>query len=48
MKPFLLLATRPEDDAAEGEYGSVLRFTGLTTAELVQVRLEQQKIAAPR
>lgn len=40
MKPFLLLATRPEDAAADGEYEAMLRFGGLTPAELVRVRLE--------
>lgn len=40
MKPFLLLATRPEDAAADGEYEAMLRFGGLEPAELVRVRLE--------
>lgn len=41
MKPFLLLATRPEDDAADAEYASFLRFTGLAPSGLVRFRLEQ-------
>lgn len=41
MKPFLLLATRPEDEAADDEYAAFLRHTGLSADELVRVRLEQ-------
>lgn len=44
MRPFLLLATRPEDDAAEGEYRSFLQFSGLETEQLVRFRLEQQPL----
>lgn len=44
MKPFLLLSTRPEDDAAEGEYEAILRFGGLTPDELVQVRVEAEPL----
>lgn len=40
MKPFLLLSTRPEDDAAEGEREAVVRLAGLTDADLVQFRVE--------
>ncbi|WP_146364429.1 glutamine amidotransferase [Arthrobacter yangruifuii] len=40
MKPFLLLATRAEDDAADEEYASFLRFGGLTEEQLHRVRLE--------
>jgi GMP synthase (glutamine-hydrolysing) len=29
VKPFLLLATRAEDAAADNEYDAFLRFTGL-------------------
>ena len=28
VKPFLFLGTRPEDDAADNEYASVVRCTG--------------------
>lgn len=38
---FLLLATRPEDLAADEEYEAFLAATGLGAAELVRVRLEQ-------
>lgn len=44
MKPFLLLATRPEDDAADGEYASFLRFTGLAPEQLVRLRLEREAL----
>ncbi len=40
MKPFLLLATRAEDAAADGEYEALLRLGGLAPDELVRVRLE--------
>ncbi|WP_026549268.1 glutamine amidotransferase [Arthrobacter sp. Br18] len=40
MKPFLLLATRAEDAAADGEYSSFLRFGGLEPHELHRVRVE--------
>ncbi len=41
MKPFLLLATRAEDVAADEEYDAFLACTGLAASELVRVRLEQ-------
>ncbi|QNN51912.1 glutamine amidotransferase [Nocardioides mesophilus] len=44
MRPFLLLATRAEDEAADNEYAAFLQVTGLTEAELVRVRLEQRGI----
>lgn len=40
MKPFLLLGTRDTDDAALGEYESVLRHTGLDRDDLRHVRVE--------
>ena len=40
MKPFLLLATRPEDVPADEEYALFLRFTGLDERDLHRVRLE--------
>ena len=39
-RPFVLLATRAEDEAADGEYAAFLRVTGLTEAQLRRVRLE--------
>src|SRR6478752_2835650 len=40
MLPFVLLATRAEDVAADGEYAAMLRYSGLHSSELVRVRLE--------
>lgn len=40
MKPFLLLASRAEDTAAEDEYAAYLRYGGLAPAELRRIRLE--------
>lgn len=41
MKPFLLLATRGEDEAADNEYDAFLGFTGLDESLLRRVRLER-------
>lgn len=41
MKPFLLLATRAENYAADAEYLSFLRFGGLEEEQLQRVRLEE-------
>src|SRR4051794_24931091 len=48
MKPFLLLATRPEDVAADGEYEAFLRFGGLRESELHRIRLEQRSLGRIR
>lgn len=40
MKPFLLLASRAEDDAADEEYEAFLRFGNLEPDQLHRVRLE--------
>lgn len=40
MLPFLLLASRAEDAAAEDEYAAYLRYGGLEERELHRVRLE--------
>lgn len=40
MKPFLLLASRAEDAAAEDEYAAYLRYAGLAAEELRRIRLE--------
>ncbi len=40
MKPFLLLATRDDDVAADDEYASVCEFTGLAPEQLIRVRVE--------
>ena len=40
MRPFLLLSSRAEDVAADGEYEAFLRFSGLAPDELRRVRME--------
>lgn len=40
MKPFVLLATRAEDQPADAEYALFLRYAGLDERDLVRVRLE--------
>ena len=44
MKPFLLLAVRADDTAADNEYESVLACTGLPERDLHRRRLEQQPL----
>ena len=44
MKPFLLLAIRPEDAAADNEYDSFLALAGLDESGLRRVRLEQRAL----
>ncbi|MBG6216901.1 GMP synthase (glutamine-hydrolyzing) [Arthrobacter sp. CAN_A6] len=46
MKPFLLLATRAEDAAADAEYSSFLRFGGLEPHSLHRVRAEAGPLPA--
>jgi GMP synthase (glutamine-hydrolysing) len=40
MRPFVLLATRAEDAAADGEHAAMLRYAGLRPSELIRIRLE--------
>ena len=40
MKPFLLLASRAEDTAAEDEYRAYLRYCGLRPEQLHRIRME--------
>ena len=40
MKPFLLLASRAEDAAADNEYAAYLRYGGLAPGQLRRIRLE--------
>ncbi|GAA4974327.1 glutamine amidotransferase [Kineococcus glutinatus] len=42
VRPFLLLATRADDDVADAEHAAVLRYGGLRPGELVRVRLERE------
>ena len=44
VKPFLLLATRAEDAAADNEYESFLAFTRLDERDLRRSRLEQRAL----
>ena len=44
MKPFLLLAIRAEDAAADNEYESFLAFAGLGERDLCRWRLEQRAL----
>ncbi len=44
MKPFLLLAIRAEDAAADNEYDSFLSLSGLGEGELRRLRLEQHAL----
>lgn len=44
MKPFLFLGTRAEDDAADGEFDAVLRFSGLAEGDLRRIRLERDAL----
>ncbi len=46
MKPFLLLATRAEDQAADDEYAAMLRASGLDEPQLHRVRLEAAPMPA--
>lgn len=45
MRPFLLLATRAEDEAADDEYAAMLRATGLDEPQLHRIRLEAEPLA---
>jgi GMP synthase (glutamine-hydrolysing) len=42
VRPFLLLATRAEDDPADEEYAAFLRYGGLEESQLERRRLERQ------
>jgi GMP synthase (glutamine-hydrolysing) len=44
VKPFLLLAIRAEDAAADNEYDSFLSLSGLGESELRRIRLEQRAL----
>jgi GMP synthase (glutamine-hydrolysing) len=46
VKPFLLLATRAEDQAAADEYAAMLAATGLDEPQLHRVRLEAGPLPA--
>ncbi len=42
MHPFLLLATRPEDDVARQEYEAFLEFGGLAPEQMVWIRVQDE------
>ncbi|PYG01162.1 GMP synthase (glutamine-hydrolysing) [Georgenia satyanarayanai] len=44
MKPFLLISTRSEDDAADAEHASMLALGGLAEGELEWLRLESEPL----
>jgi len=44
VKPFLLLAIRAEDVAADDEYAAMLRRTGLDEPQLVRIRMERRPL----
>jgi GMP synthase (glutamine-hydrolysing) len=46
VKPFVLLATRAEDVAADDEYAAFLHYGGLKPDELRRVRLEREPLPA--
>lgn len=46
MKPFLLLAIRGEDVAADDEYAAMLRRTGLEESQLIRIRMERRPLGA--
>jgi GMP synthase (glutamine-hydrolysing) len=46
VKPFLLLAIRADDAAADNEYESFLAFSGLRERDLRRLRLEQRALGA--
>jgi GMP synthase (glutamine-hydrolysing) len=46
VRPFLLLSSRAEDLAAEGEYDAFLRYTGLLPERLQRIRMEAAPLPA--
>ncbi|MGY1804553.1 glutamine amidotransferase [Blastococcus sp. SYSU D00922] len=46
MRPFLLLSSRAEDLAADGEYEAFLRFSGLPPERLRRIRMEAGPLPA--
>jgi len=40
VRPFLLLSSRAEDEAADGEYEAFLRYSGLAPRQLHRIRME--------
>jgi GMP synthase (glutamine-hydrolysing) len=44
VKPFLFLATRAEDEAADSEYAAMLRYARLDERDLLRRRLEREPL----
>jgi GMP synthase (glutamine-hydrolysing) len=44
VRPFLLLSSRAEDEAADDEYAAILRASGLDTEHLHRIRMEEQPL----
>lgn len=44
VKPFLLISTRPEVDAARTEFNAMLRYCGLRPEDVVYVRLDRSPL----
>lgn len=44
MKPFVLIQSRPEEDASADEYLAFLRYTSLPQERLLRIRIEQQEL----
>ncbi|MGV6847072.1 MAG: glutamine amidotransferase [Marinibacterium sp.] len=44
MRPFLILQLRPEKDASDGEFASILARSGLRADETRRIRLDQQDL----
>jgi GMP synthase (glutamine-hydrolysing) len=44
VKPFLLLSSRAEDEAADDEYAAFLRLTGLAAEQLRRIRMEAEPL----
>lgn len=44
MKPFLILQLRANDAAAQGEFDAFLRYGGLTSDQVVRIRMESDEL----
>ncbi|PRC50253.1 glutamine amidotransferase, partial [Mycobacterium sp. ITM-2017-0098] len=42
--PFLLLSIRGEDEAADDEYGAMMRFAGLDESGMHRIRLTHREL----
>ncbi|MGD9294311.1 MAG: glutamine amidotransferase, partial [Roseobacter sp.] len=44
MKPFLILQLRPETDASDNEYASILDKCGLSPDQTKRIRMDREDI----